>query len=313
MRNQLEKVSGVKSVFITDRPPGAYNRRGSVSQVFVGEKMFATDIHFVDENFFPDMEIPILQGRNLDKNMVFDTIQNKILVNETFVRLYELENPIGKKVVFWGNHDSEIVGVVKDYITKGFDHDITPAIYNMAYSANFVLVKMKSEDLQGTIAEVEDIWKSDIESGFPFRYEFLDENFAELYSDQTKVKSLVAYLSFVMVLIALLGLFAVATHTIQQRYKEVAIRKTIGASDSQLLGGLIKDFVVICVFAAILALPIAYVLTNGWLESFTYRIDMPLLPYLFVPILIMVLTVLMVWSQAGQALKVDLVTYLKYE
>ena len=313
MRNQLNKISGVESVFITDRPPGAYNRRGSVSQVFVGEKMFATDIHFVDENFFPDMQIPVLQGRNLDKNMVLDTVGNKVLVNETFVRLHEMENPIGKKLTFWGNYDSEIIGVVKDYITKGFDHEITPAIYNMPYSAPFVLVKMKSEDLQGTIAEIEDIWKSDIEAGFPFRYEFLDENFAELYSDQTKMQSLVAYLSFVMVLIALLGLFAVATHTIQQRYKEVAIRKTIGASDGQLLGGLIKDFVVICAFAAVLALPIAYVLTNGWLEGFTYRINMPLLPYIVVPILIMLLTVLMVWSQAGRALKVDLVTYLKYE
>ncbi len=313
IRNQLTKISGVESTFITDRPPGAYNRRGSVSQVFVGEKMFATDLHFVDENFFPEMQVPILEGRNLDKNMELDTVGNKVLVNETFVRLYELENPIGTKLLFWGSYNSEIIGVVKDYISKGFDHEITPAVYNMAYSANFVLVKMKSEDLQGTIAGIEDIWKSDIEPGFPFRYEFLDENFAELYSDQTKVQSLIAYLSFVMILIALLGLFAVATHTIQQRYKEVAIRKTIGASEGQLLGGLIKDFVVICVFAGLLALPVAYILTNGWLESFTYRISMPLLPYILVPILIMALTVLMVWTQAGKALKVDLVTYLKYE
>lgn len=312
-RNELGKISGVEGAFLSDRPPGAYNRRGSVSQVYQDGTMFATDLHFVDENFFPSLNIPILQGRNLDDKMVFDTIGNKVLVNETFVKLYELEDPIGKEIVFWGDYRSEIVGVVKDYITKGFDHEITPAVYNMAYRANFVLVKMKSENLEGTIASIEDLWTSEIEPGFPFRYEFLDENFAELYSNETKLKSLIGYLSFIMVLIALLGLFAVATHTIQQRYKEVAIRKTIGASDSQLLGGLIKDFAIICLIAALIALPVAYVLVTGWLEGFSYRIDMPLLPYIVVPVLLLLLTVLMVWSQASRALKVDLVTYLKYE
>ncbi len=312
-RNELGKISGVEGTFLSDRPPGAYNRRGSVSQVYQNGTMFATDLHFVDENFFPSLNIPILQGRNLDDKMVFDTIGNKVLVNETFVKLYELDDPIGKEIVFWGDYRSEIVGVVKDYITKGFDHEITPAVYNMAYRANFVLVKMKSENLEGTIASIEDLWTSEIEPGFPFRYEFLDENFAELYSNETKLKSLIGYLSFIMVLIALLGLFAVATHTIQQRYKEVAIRKTIGASDSQLLGGLIKDFAIICLIAALIALPVAYVLVTGWLEGFSYRIDMPLLPYIVVPVLLLLLTVLMVWSQASRALKVDLVTYLKYE
>lgn len=312
-RNELSKVSGVETTLITDRPPGKYNRRGSVSQVFYGETMYASDLHFVDENFFPGMKIPILQGRNLDKNMVFDSIDNKVLVNETFVKLYQMEEPIGKKIRFWGNYDSEIIGVVKDYITKGFDYEITPAVYNMPYSANFVLVRMQSSDLEGTIAGIEKAWTEKVEPGFPFRYEFLDENFAELYEQQTKLRTLISGLSAVMVLIALLGLFAVATHTIQQRYKEVAIRKTLGASEIELYTGLIKDFVIICLIAVLIALPIAYSLVTTWLESFTYRIDMPMLPYLAVPVLVTILTVLMVWTQAGRAMKVDLVKYLKYE
>ncbi len=312
-KQELTKMEGVQKVFMSDRPPGTMAGFGSMTQVEHEDQLVPTDIHFIDHEFFPAMEIDIVEGRNFLPTERFDTIGiNKVMVNQKLVREFNLENPLGAKLEFW-DRDCEIVGVVDDYITRGFGADIQPAVYGVDYEANAVMLKVKPENISQTIGQIEDFWTTKIEPGFPMQYDFLDKDFATLYEDQQKLQSLVSALSFIMILIAILGLFAVATHSIQQRYKEVAIRKTIGASESQILGNLIKDFVMICAGAILVAIPVAYILSNRWLEDFTYRIEMPVLPYFVAPLMILALTVFVIWTQAKKALKVDLVEHLKYE
>ena len=111
----------------------------------------------------------------------------------------------------------------------------------------------------------------------------------------------------------MLGLFALATLTIQQRFKEVAIRKTLGASEKEIVLQLIKSFLGVTVVTSVVMLPIAFYLMQNWLENFVYRVDMPIWPYLVTPIILLLLVFTVVALKAYNATKVDLIKYLKFE
>jgi putative ABC transport system permease protein len=113
--------------------------------------------------------------------------------------------------------------------------------------------------------------------------------------------------------VSLLGLFALATLTIQQRLKEVAIRKTLGASVEEIMYQLIKSFLKITLIASVILIPIAYYLMQNWLDNFVYRIEMPILPFIITPILLIILVFVVVGLKAYNATKIDLIKYLKYE
>ena len=112
---------------------------------------------------------------------------------------------------------------------------------------------------------------------------------------------------------SLLGLFALATLTIQQRLKEVAIRKTLGASVKEIMFELIKSFLKITLIASVILMPIAYYFMQNWLENFAYRIKMPILPFIITPIILTILVFIIVGLKAYNATKVDLIKYLKFE
>ena len=116
-----------------------------------------------------------------------------------------------------------------------------------------------------------------------------------------------------VLMVALLGLFALSSLMIEQKLKDVAIRKTLGASDGTLIFGLTKQFLWITTIAVLISIPISYYLMNEWLKDFAYRIDMPIFPFVLSLILLLILTFAVVSIKAYQATKVNLVKYLKYE
>ncbi|MEX0274949.1 MAG: ABC transporter permease, partial [Flavobacteriaceae bacterium] len=331
-KQELKKMKGVEAVGTTNRPPGLYAGNGANSNVDYKELSHQTDIHFVGADYFPTMGIKILEGKNFtqDKNIVDpekttvdsdgDTLQfNQIMVNKKLVDNFGFKDPIGKQLDYWGYH-GEIIGVVDNYIAKGFDEGAYGALYlnyledESDWGKPFhVMVKLNGEDMDGTIASIEKFWTTAIEPEYPFKYEFLDQNFAQLFAKHKRLESLVTILSGIMIFISLLGLFAIASHSVQQRYKEVAIRKTLGASERQLVYGLIKDFIIITAISLLIAMPIALFLSNKWLEDFAYRIEMPMVPFILTPVVMIILTIAIIMAQALKALKLDLVAHLKYE
>jgi putative ABC transport system permease protein len=128
-----------------------------------------------------------------------------------------------------------------------------------------------------------------------------------------KQQTLFFILTLVVIFIALLGLFALATLTIQQRLKEVAIRKTLGASVKKIIFQLVKSFIKITGISVVVLLPIAYYFMQSWLDNFAYRIEMHLWPFIIAPIILLLLVFIVVGIKALNATKVDLIKYLKFE
>jgi putative ABC transport system permease protein len=331
-KQEIAAMEGVVSVSTTNRPPGTYSGNGSNSNCDYMDQSYQTDIHFVDKDYLAHMGVKLLEGKfhSRDKfskgdhsrvvNTDGDTLfANQIVVNKKFVESFGFEEPIGKKVQFW-EFQSEIIGVVDNYLAKGFDQAHIPNLFTVYNDSDDgwikpqrVLVKVDGNDIEKTIAQIETFWTQKIEPGYPFEYEFLDANYARLYAKQDRLEKLVTTLSMIMVFISLLGLFAIASHTVKQRYKEVAIRKTLGATEKQLIQSLVKDFVVVAALALLIAIPVAFYLSYQWLQGFVFKIDMPVIPYIITPIIVVGLTLAIVYIQANKALKLDLVANLKYE
>ena len=279
-----------------------------------------------DFNYLKTMEVTLLKGRFLDKNKASDTINN-ILINETLAKELNIyDDPIGKKIKPGFSDETnkvkvfEIVGMVKDYHSFGLDRKIVPTFmfhWNTFdwIKQNFwqIQFKIKPNNVSETLKHIENYWKENVEQGYPFNAQFLNKRFAKTFKKYQNQKTLFLILTSVVIIISLLGLFALATLTIQQRLKEVAIRKTLGASIKEIMVELIKSFLKITLISSVILIPIAYYFMQNWLQNFVYRIDMPMLPFILTPIILIVLVFCVVGFKAYRATKIDLIKYLKFE
>ncbi|WP_298424563.1 ABC transporter permease [uncultured Kordia sp.] len=287
----------------------------------VMHKDVVVDIKFIPLDFghLEMINTKISKGRYFSEDFASDTI-NSVIFNETAVKRLGIANdPINKEVRI-NEKKFNIVGVVKDYHIEGLDKEIRPAFFT--YYTGFdwirgamstVQFKIKEGKKQETLAEIERFWTTELEPGYPFSFYYLDQYYSKTHDIYKKQQKLFFILTLVVIFIALLGLFALATLTIQQRLKEVAIRKTLGASVKQIIIQLIKSFIKITGIAVVVLIPIAYYLMQNWLNNFAYRIEMPLWPFIIAPIILVLLVFIVVGIKALNATKVDLIKYLKFE
>jgi putative ABC transport system permease protein len=288
----------------------------------INDKSFNAASNSVDYNYIDFAKIKVLKGRNFSKEIASDTI-NKIIINETAAKKLGIyNNPIGEKLgIGWdGDSSFEVIGMIQDYHFDGFDTKISPMFMVLWESFYFskklmpaIQFKVKLENIDKTIAEIEAFWKLNMDAKYPFSYEFLDQKFAKTYHKYQQQQTLFLILSVLVIIISLLGLFALATLTIQQRLKEVAIRKTLGASVKEIMFQLLKSFLKIVIISSVILIPIAYYFMQNWLDNFVYKIDMPILPFIITPIILIVLVFMVVGLKAYSATKIDLIKYLKFE
>jgi putative ABC transport system permease protein len=183
----------------------------------------------------------------------------------------------------------------------------------MLQNANKIHVKVKSDDLEQTISDIQKFWIKNVDSDYPFTYDFVDKQYARTYASYVKQRNLFTLLNFIVILIALFGLFALATYSIQRRMKEIAIRKTLGAETSVLLKELSKQYLLFCIIGFVIALFPVYYLLTLWLENFAFRISISWIPFAVGFIVLLILTLLVVLSRAYVATRVNVLKYLKYE
>lgn len=183
----------------------------------------------------------------------------------------------------------------------------------MSGNIDRIYVKIDSKNTEKTIADIEKFWVKNVDSERPFEYDFVDKEYARTYEKYVNQKNLFSLLNIVVILIALFGLYALASYSIQSRMKEIAIRKTLGAETGMLLKNLSKQYVVYCCIGFVLAIVPAYYFLNKWLDNFAFRISISVVPYLIGFVVLMFLTLLVVLTKAYQATKLDILQYLKYE
>jgi putative ABC transport system permease protein len=316
IKNELLKIKGVKKV------AGGAFKFGSgapttIDYTYKDISISGNNIP-VDFGMLEMMQIKMVQGRYFDPKYAQDTI-NTMLINETALKMLNEPNPIGKKVD-WDGKETIIVGVVKDFNLGNPSEEIPPMSFFhfktipwFIATLNNIYVDVEAETMEQTLTDIEHFWQMKVDSNYPFSYDFVDKEYKRSYRSFVKQKNLFTALNVIVILIALFGLFALATYSIQSRMKEIAIRKTLGAETNTLLRTLSKQYVVFCVIGFLIALFPTYYLLNLWLEDFAYRIEIPLTSFIVGFVSLLALTLLVVFSRAFVATKVDVLKYLKYE
>jgi putative ABC transport system permease protein len=329
-KNEYDKYQRVKKILI-DNPnieaissclivPGFGYVSGT--NFTYGDESFNTSSNVMDVNYLEFAGVELVKGRYFSSNLASDTNRN-VIINETAARLAGIyDDPIGKVVDlgWYEGKNMTIIGVVKDYHINGFDQEIYPMFMvtweNFDFVQNWVghvQFKIKAGRTVEAISAIETFWMDELEPNYPFTYHFMNEQFALNYETYQQQKIMFFILSVVVIITSLLGLFALSTLSIQQRFKEVAIRKTLGAPVKEIIFQLVKSFLKITVISSIILLPLAYYAMQNWLSNFVYRIEMPIWPYIVAPVVLLGLVFLVVGGQAYQATRVNLIQYLKFE
>ncbi|PVX46416.1 putative ABC transport system permease protein [Flavobacterium sp. 103] len=314
IKQELTKINGIEQI-----STGLISFDGSdnsIAPVLFNDELFKERSIAFDFGMFEVLNIKLVKGRDFDRKLASDTI-NSVIINETALKLMKIKNPLGAEIRI-NNKKLKIIGVVKDFNLLSPEVKVPPIVFchlktmNIAGNIDKVFIKLNSDNVENTIANIEKLWAT-FDTEHPFKYDFVDKEYARTYEAYVKQKNLFSLLNVVVIGIALFGLFALASYSIQRRMKEIAIRKTLGAETNTLLKELSKQYILYCIIGFLLALFPVYYLLNKWLENFAFRIDMTVLPFVFGFIILLVLTLIIVLSRAYQATKTDVLKYLKYE
>ncbi|SEL53146.1 ABC transporter permease [Parapedobacter koreensis] len=266
MKQRLLQLAGVTHASVSTGTPfgggfinGSKEEKDGVS--------YSLSEFIADPDFVQTLDMELLAGRNL-----LPTDSNRVVVNEALVRTMGWDEPIGQRTGQGLGGDKEVVGVVRDFQLNNIRTAIHPTIISLGDEYVYtIIVRLQTKNLAQNLASIGAVWKETAPE-HPLEYEFLDEQFEELFKSETQFQQLSKVFSFIAILIACLGLYGAIVHAAQQRVKEIGIRKVLGASVSGIAALLSKDFVRLVLIAIVIASPIAWWAMNTWLEDFAYRI-----------------------------------------
>ncbi|WP_326983305.1 FtsX-like permease family protein [Chryseobacterium sp. MYb264] len=324
LKAEISKIHGVEAVTgsINTMGNGIANAASVKDVQDTTKSVSGTALGGIDYNYFRFYRMKFVSGRDLDVRKASDTMFGAV-ANEAFIRKmgWNKKEALGKEVYpGWDSHKKyKILGVLKDFNMNGVEGPVEPILffnYDRSWAKNNmqnIQIRLSKEDIEHTVERIKEFWTTKAEPGYPFDYEFVDKKFARTFEKFQKQRTLFSILNIIVLMVALLGLFALSSLLIDQKLKDVAIKKTLGADEKTIVWDLTKKFLVICILAVVISFPFGYYAMNEWLKDFAYRIEMPWWPYFLSLILLLLLTFSVVSIKAYKATKLNLVKHLKYE
>jgi len=280
------------------------------------EEQFYIRQTYVDYRFIDFYNLEIVKGRNFQKEIISDKDQ-AVLINETAARKIGWDDPIGKRLKY-GNENVIVIGVVKDFHHKPLYAEIEPLAIGFIREegffagVNFISVKLRPENIQGTLAFLEKTWKK-FSPGYPFNFSFLDESIQARYQLEIKMGYGITSMAYIAIILSCMGVFGLSLYSVEEKTKEIGIRKVLGASVSSILSLLSKGFLKWITIANIISWPIAYYFMNRWLQKFAYRTNIGIWPFVFSTALTLIIALLTISFHSVKAATANPVDSLRYE
>lgn len=255
-------------------------------------------VRAVNYGLIETLGIQVIDGRSF--SAAYRAGDQGLIFNETAIKLMGLKDPVGTKVNMWGE-DRTIVGVVKDFHISSLHEMIAPVVFYFdPQKASTFMVKIASGKERETIAKVEHLYRS-FNPGYSFEYRFLDELYQTQYIAEQRVSVISKYFAALAIIISCLGLFGLAAYNAAVRTKEISIRKVLGASVSNVMGMLSKDFVVLIIISMVIGFPLSWIAMNAWLDGFAYRVSIGADVFIIAGISMIVLALVTVSYQSLRA------------
>jgi putative ABC transport system permease protein len=321
LKTEVKRIEGVKEVGASLYYPGIMNpsdlllrKEGASVQ---DQKMVR--FNTVDESFLQTLEIKPVAGRLYSKDFPGDTAA-KIIINEETVKQMgyrSAEEAVGKNLLFdWEGQTNRfpVIGVVKDFHFQDLRVPIMPYMFFLSRfpSYNYLIVNAHKADLSSLLKNIGTTWHN-LNPVEPFEYSFLDDDFQKNYESEAKLQGMVDSFTIIAILISCLGLFGLATFSAEQRVKEIGIRKVLGASVSNLVGLLSKEFIKLVLISLVIASPIAWFAMNKWLQDFAYRTSIGWWVFVVTGVVALTIAIVTVSFQAIRAALTNPVKNLRTE
>jgi len=314
---EADKLPGITGSTMTGSLPDRINYVGIAyfkDGAAKGDETFLLWRWQVDANYIPLLGMKILRGRNFSPGLSTDS--SGVLINETAARLLGYPDPIGKPLYRGPGPDNafHIIGLVKDFNAETLHNKTEPIVFHLQEDRHAVSFRIHTDNLPGLIAGIKDRYRSMSKAaGQPFIYSFLDDDFNKLYQSDERTGQLFVFFALLAIFIACLGLFGLVSYAAERRTKEIGIRKVLGATVTDVVRLLSKDFLKLVILAAVIACPIAWWGMHQWLQGFAYRTDIGWWIFVLSAALAVVITMLTVGFQAMKAAMVNPVTSLRTE
>ncbi len=224
----------------------------------------------VDYDFIRTAGMTVIKGRDFSRSRPVDA--ENFIINETALRQIGIEDPIGLELRFWG-HKGQVVGIVSDFSNRHMSSATAPMILSAgAWGANrnYLLLRLRPGSPTRALRHFRQVWER-ANPGFPCEYEFLDEAFDRMYTNEQRLSQILFSFAVLAVFISCLGLVGLSSYTAEEKTKEIGIRKVLGASPWQIISLFSMNFTKLVIIANAVAWPTAYVVMQRWLQDYAYR------------------------------------------
>jgi len=307
------ELAGQKNILSIAPRNGGRNISGAKAN----GKSLTIEFNKIDDKYLPTFKIPFLAGRNFSAEFPSDS-NNSIIVNESFVKEagWKLNNAVGQTIHFMDekNRPATIIGVVKDYHFASLKEKITPEVFSMDSTTVYgqLWVKVDPKNIPQALASLEATYKK-LWPFFPYSYQFMDEINAKNYETEAKWKQIISIASGLFIFISCIGLLGLVMLSIEQRTKEIGIRKVLGAAVSRIMILVSKEFIVLISIAFVFAIPVGYYFIHKWLQDFAYRISISWWMFALAGALVIIIALVTMSFQALKAAIANPVKSLRTE
>jgi putative ABC transport system permease protein len=274
--NAIQNHSDVLAVTASSESPHRINN--GIGGISLPDKQQEYNFNWiiVEPNFIKTMGINLKSGRDFNPDLASD--KASVILNEAAITALGLDQQVVGHTITLQGEVLQIIGVIENFHFQPLQESIQPILlgldmYDGAYQIfNTIEVKIGGNNLQSTIAHLKKEWK-ELAPDKPFSYSFLDESYAALYRSEIRLRNIFAVFTTLIIVIACLGLLALAAFTAEQRTKEIGIRKVLGASVQSIVSMFTTSLTKLILIALVIAYPAGYWMVQLWLNTFAYRID----------------------------------------
>lgn len=308
----IKNVSVADLVIGTEIQSSRYTIEGSENEIPLSTYSISTD-------FGKTLGLTFLAGRDLSAAFPSDTAKGGVLVNESFVKFagWEPELAIGKKIK--EAEELEIKGVVKDFHFTSLKKSVVPLILiirpkverRFAYR-KFVYVRFETKEIKNIIPFLEEVYK-EFDPVRAFSFSFLNERINKLYTAENSLAKIAGLFSIMAIFVACLGLYGLTSFAVEQRTKEIGIRKVLGATLSGIVLLFSKEYLKLVIVANLISWPIAYYIMNIWLDDFVYKTEVSIWIFVLAGIIAILIALLTVSFQVVRAATTNPIKSLRYE
>lgn len=316
-KEAVKEIPGVINIASSTAVPARNNNDNAYSMEGRKDESFLMQTNWVDYDYLSTYGMTIASGRNFNESYTSD--KDACLVNESAINNFSITEAAKTRFMQPGDSGKmqylPIIGVVKNFNFESLRNPIQPYIFlckTDRFNWGYLTVRLAGGNYTKTINAIEDKWKEFVQNN-PLQYYFIDADFENLYIQEKQNAQMAVIFSILAIFIAALGLFGLTSFTVEQRTKEIGVRKAMGSSLGGIYVVISREVVMLVIISAVIAWPVIYYLAGKWLQNFYYRINLGFLSFIAGLTIALGIALLTISFRIMRAARVNPAQSLKYE